>query len=149
MAKLRHKEEIIDGQTGEVKTITKTFSVKVKNKEEFYFTFLSGLNAICNLSRPNDIKVLALMCAKAEFNTGIVALSAGDRREITAKLGFSNQSFSNSIRRLKEAGLMSGERGDYEINPHYFWKGTTDERNRLLRDKKIDITLKYKIDDKI
>lgn len=143
--KLKHIQERIDVETGEIKTLTKTFSVKSTSTEEFYITFLSGLNAICELGRPSDIKVLALLCAKAEFNTGIVRLSTADRGIILDKLRCSTSAFSNSISRLKTAGLVSGESGNFEINPHCFWKGTTDERNRLLRDKQMDINLKFKM----
>ena len=143
--KLKNVTEHVDTTTGEVVSISKTFTVKSNNTEEFFITFLSGLNAICELSRPSDIKVLALMCAKAEFNTGSVRLSAGDRKEIMDKLGCSAQAFSNSLSGLKKASLVSGGRGDYEINPHCFWKGTTDERNRLLRDKHMDLLLKFRM----
>ena len=147
MAKLRHIQETIDRTTGEIITVQKTFSIKSGSVEEFYITFLGGLNAICALSRPSDIKTLALMCAKAEFNTGIVRLSSGIRSEMCEKLGgISQQGFSNSIGRLKAAGLISGKGGDYEINPHCFWKGTTDERNKLLKNRKMDILLKFKMD---
>jgi hypothetical protein len=147
MAKLQHIEKKLDANTGELVTLTKTFAVKSVNKEEFYITFLSGLNALCELSRPSDIKVLALMCSKAKFNTGVVNMSAGDRKEIMEKLGgISTQAFSNSISRLKKAGLISGDRGDYELNPHCFWKGTTDERNKLLKDKRMDLLVKFKLD---
>ena len=144
MAKLRHIEETLDTTTGEVKTITKTFSVKSKTKEDFFILFLTGLNAICSLSRPSDIKILAIFCSKAEFNTGKVRLTATDRKEIMDKLKIKPQSFSNSLKRLKDNGLLEGSRGAYEINPQCFWKGTTDERNRLLRERSADLLLKFR-----
>jgi len=145
--KLKHVTENIDRTTGEVITTSKTFTVAAKNTEEFFFTFLSGLNAICHLSRPSDIKILALLCSKAEYNTGIVRLTTSDRKEIISKLNSTTQSFSNSMTRLRKEGLIVGDHGNYEINPHYFWKGTTDERNKLLRDKKMDILLKFKMNN--
>lgn len=148
MPKLQHIEENIDAKTGEVKTIRKTFSVKSKNTEEFYLTFLSGLNAICDLSRPSDIKILTALCAMAEFNTGKVKLTSHDRKDLIKRMNISAQSFSNSINRLKEASLLTGERGDYEVNPQCFWKGTTDERQRLLKERSADILLKYRTDEK-
>lgn len=143
MSKLQHIEEQIDTSTGEVKTIRKTFAIKAKNSEDFFLTFLSGMNAICSLSRPSDIKVLTIMCSIAEFNTGKVKLTIKERKTIYKKLNISAQSLSNSLKRLKESGLVSGDRGDYEVNPQYFWKGTTDERNKLLKQQKADILLKY------
>lgn len=147
MSKLQHIEETIDTNSGEVTTIRKTFAVKSKNTEEFFITFLSGLNAICEMSRPSDIKLLAILCSKAEFNTGRVRVTSDDRREILTKLNIATQAFTNSINRLKEQHLISGGRGDYIISPQHFWKGTTDERNKLIKDRRIDILLKYKTDE--
>lgn len=144
MGKLHHIEENIDTRTGEVKTVRKTFSVRSKNTEDFYLTFLSGLNAICDLSRPSDIKILTVLCAMAEYNTGKVKLTSHDRKKIIKKLSISAQAFSNSINRLKEASLLEGERGEYKVNPQHFWKGTTDERHRLLKQRSADILLKYR-----
>lgn len=148
MAKLQHVEETLDRRTGELVTVKKTFAIKSKSTEEFYLTFLSGLNAICELSRPSDIKILTVLCTMAEFNTGRVKLMSCDRASIIKQLSISPQSFSNSIKRLKEAGLLHGDRGDYEVNPQHFWKGTTDERQRLLKQKSADILLKYTQDGK-
>lgn len=147
MARYSHVTQNIDTSTGELTSIQKTFTVKSKSSEEFFITFLSGLNAICELSRPSDIKVLAALCTKAEFNTGVVQLTSKLRKELIEKLSISDQAFSNSISRLRETKLISGSRGDYEINPHCFWKGTTDERSKLLRDKSADILLKFRTYD--
>jgi len=146
--KLHHVEETIDKNTGEVSVIKKTFSVKTNNTEEFYITFLSGINALCGLSRNSDIKVLAMLCSIAEYNTGRVKVTSKTRKDIMDKLSMkSSQAFSNSINRLKKGSLINGERGEYEINPEYFWKGTTDERNKLLKEKKIDLLIKFRSND--
>lgn len=140
-------EEHTDLRTGELITIQKTFTVKAATSEDFYMTFLSGLNAICELSRPSDIKVLAILCSRAEYNTGIVKLSSAARKGIMQRLECSTSAFSNSLNRLKHSGLITGERGDFEINPHCFWKGTTDERRKLLESKSADLLVKYRGDE--
>ena len=144
MAKLQHIEETVDRHTGELQTVKKTFSVKSKHKEDFFFMFLSALNAIEPLSRPSDIKVLMHLCSAAEFNTGKVKLTSTGRKEILKTLNIKAQAFSNSISRLKETGLITGDRGEYEVNPQYFWKGTTDERSRLLKSRSADLLLKFR-----
>ena len=146
MTKLHHIEETVDRKTGEVQTVKKTFSVKSKHKEDFFFVFLSALNAIEPLSRPSDIKVLMHLCSVAEFNTGKVNLTAEGRKTILKSLKVKAQTFSNSLARLKDTGLITGDRGDYEVNPQYFWKGTTDERSRLLKSRSADLLLKFRID---
>tara|TARA_R110002020_G_scaffold120231_1_gene274093 strand:- start:11 stop:451 length:441 start_codon:yes stop_codon:yes gene_type:complete len=143
MSKLQHIEETTDAITGELKTVKKTFSVKTKHKEDFFFVFLSALNAMEPLSRPSDIKVLMHLCTMAEFNTGKVALTAQERKRILKALKVKAQSFTNSLARLKTAGLIIGGKGEYVVNPQYFWKGTTDERTALLKKRSAELLLKY------
>ena len=142
--KLAHIEETVDRTTGEIQTVKKTFAVKSKTTEEFFMVFLSGLNALCALSRPSDIKILACLCERAEYNTGIVRLTAVDRQEVMKKLGIKPQAFTNSLGRLKKANLVTGDRGTYEINPQHFWKGETNERQRLLKARSMDVLLQYR-----
>lgn len=146
--KLQYIEEKIDRNTGEVSTVKKTFAVKANSTEEFYITFLSGLNALCDLSRQGDIKVMAILCSIADYNTGKVSITSVERKEIIEKTGLSSpQAFTNAISRLKSQGLVTGEKGRYEINPHYFWKGTTDARNKMIKDNKLELIIKFKKDD--
>ncbi len=145
--KLQHIEETLDRTTGELKTVRKTFAVKSKTKQEFFMVFLSGLNALCKLTRPSDIKILACLCDQAEYNTGRVRLISDDRQKIMDKLGIKPQAFSNSLARLKKNGLLEGNRGDYEVNPQHFWKGETNERERLLKERRAEITFKYDHDE--
>ena len=146
MSKLQHIEETTDATTGELKTVKKTFAVKSKHKEDFFFVFLSALNAIEPLSRPSDIKVLMHLCSMAEFNTGKVKLAPSDRKRMMDAMKIRPQAFSNSLARLKEVGLITGGRGEYEVSPQYFWKGTTDERGRLLKTRSADLLLKFSTD---
>ena len=144
--KLRHVEEISDAKTGELKIVSKTFAVKAESSEEFFFTFLGALNVICELSRPTDLKLLSILCTMCEYNTGKVSLTPTKRTDICQKLGVSSQAVSNSISRLKESKLLLGSRGDYEVNPQYFWKGTTNERQKLLKNRSMDLMLKFSRD---
>lgn len=144
--KLQHMEESVDLRTGEVTTIRKTFSMKAKNREEFFMVFLSGLNAICSLTRPSDIKILACLCERAEYNTGVIKLTSDERRKITDKLGIKAQAFSNSLARLKKANLVTGSQGTYEVNPQHFWKGETNEREKVLKAKSADVWLQVRQD---
>jgi len=141
MGRLQHTEEEINVSTGEVKTIRKTFATKVKSKQDFFMVFLHGLNSICELSRPSDIKVLVYLCSKAEYNTGRVRLSAGDRVILMETLDIRKQSLSNSLRRLVEVNLLEGSKGTYVVNPQAFWKGETNERERILKAKSVALMI--------
>jgi hypothetical protein len=143
MPRYQNIEETVDTSTGEVTVIRKNFTVKSKTREEFFMVFLSGLNAICALSRPSDIKLLACLCERAEYNSGTVRLTAEDRQELMKKLDVRSQAFSNSLSRLKKANLVTGNRGTYEVNPQHFWKGETNERAKLLKAKSLEVLTKY------
>jgi DNA-binding transcriptional ArsR family regulator len=142
--RLRHVEETHDVTTGELLTVSKTFAVKAEKSEEFFFTFLSALNVISGLSSASDIKILAILCSIAEYNTGKAILTADKRADMAKNIGVSSQAITNSISRLKKAGLICGARGIYEINPQYFWKGTTNEREKLLKSEGLNIVIKFR-----
>ena len=140
-------QESINTDTGEVTRIEKTFTYKPKKDEAFYITFLSGANAVFNLSIPADIKVLSYLCTIAEYNTGMVDFNSIKREGLMKKLNRSSQSITNSLHRLKKEHLLAGSRGIFEINPQYFWRGTTDERRSLLKNKKAELVLKFNMED--
>jgi len=127
-------------------TFRKNCIVKNNTPEEFFTVFLSNLNTICEVNKPGDIKVLAFLCAKADLD-GRVQLSSKIRKEITEKIGYSSSAFSNSLSRLKMTDTITGEGGDYEVNPQYFWDGTTEERRQLLRDRNFDLLLRFRMND--
>jgi hypothetical protein len=133
--------EIIDCETGEVKTIdvTKTFTTKVTS-DSFYMTFIDYISPIYKLKSDAAKTVLTWLCHHADFNTGIVSISSKDRKEMCSELNITNSTVSNNLKKLKELNLISGEGGKYMINPQVFWKGELKERNKLLNDKEIQIT---------
>ena len=71
------------------------------------------LNAVKNLCRPTDLKVLNLL-----FKLGTkVYLSSTKRKEHLVELGITQQAYTNSITRLKQHGILtSAQRGIYIIN---------------------------------
>ena len=71
------------------------------------------LNAMNNLCRPMDSKVLSRLCYRSNDNK--VQLSSTDRLIEMDELGLTKQGYSNSIARLKKVGLLTGERGVYMI----------------------------------
>ena len=132
--KLQHIEESVDRETGEIRTTKKTFSVRSKTKYEFFMMFTDVKSPLFDLKRSTDIKVLLALCAVVSYNTNNIVLSPRIRREMLDLLNISPQAFTNSLQRLKEKKLISGERGDYLLNPLYTWKGTTDGRESKLKE---------------
>jgi len=128
--------EHTDRATGEVVVTetTKKFSVAVST-ESFYMTFIGAMQGIFAIENLTDVKVLAKMCERAEYNTGRVLMTSDIRKEIMKALSITPQTMSNSFARLKKLNLITGERGTYELNAHVFWKGDTNSRNNLLKSK--------------
>lgn len=144
MARISQVTERTDTSTGEVITIEKTYSTKV-NADKFYMIFIEHMSSLFGIKSAADRKVLDSLCKLAEFNTGKVLITSGRRREICEDLEIASQTFSNSLNSLRRLGLITGKDGDYELNPLVFWKGTTDARNRLIKEQKLEITIKYGI----
>lgn len=140
--------EFVDVNTGEVLQYenTKTYKEKV-DSEHFYMVFFDYLHKFKSLKRSAaNNNVMTELCKLAEFNTGIVHMSTKTREEICEYLEISKTQLSNSLKALKDDGLITCDRGDYKINPEIFWKGDQKIRkDELLKGKSLKIT--YEIVD--
>lgn len=121
----------------------KPINIKARNSKEFYFTFLHMVREQLKIKGKTDIHVLSNLCIMMEFNSTRVKLTTSDRKRICEELGLRNNHLSSSIKRLIDVGLIVGIDGDYEINPFLAWKGSLDEREKLLNTKGIDIRLRF------
>lgn len=102
--------------------------------ESYYYTFVSYLDLICKLNSFTEVKVLVRLCEIAEFNSGKVSLTAGKRTEFIESLSINKAYLSSSIKSLINKGLLKGDKGEYQINPLVFWKGSLKERNALIKE---------------
>jgi hypothetical protein len=142
MRKLKHETTVETSGGGQV-TTSKTYSVRA-DSENFFQIFLESMAGLLQIKNATDHRVMYVLNSMAEFNTGRVILSSVERKTIIESLDVDDQTFSNSLRRLKAAGLLDGDRGIYTINPLVFWKGTTDERKKLLRQKGFELKVIFK-----
>lgn len=135
--------EIVDCDTGEIKVIEsqKVFSKKVKN-DNFYFTFIDFIAPLFRLRSDSAKTLLVWLCTNAEFNTGVVRLTADDRRQLCETLNMSNNAITNCLKKLKDLNLISGQDGKFTINPQIFWKGEMSVRDKLLQSEDIQIIFK-------
>jgi len=135
--------EIVDCDTGEIKVIEsqKVFTKKVKN-DNFYFTFVDFIAPLFRLRSDSAKTLLVWLCTNAEFNTGIVRLTADDRRQLCETLNMSNNAITNCLKKLKDLNLISGQDGKFTINPQIFWKGEMSVRDKLLQSEDIQIIFK-------
>jgi hypothetical protein len=145
--KLRNEEFIVNQSTGETVYNSKTYATKVKDTETFYMVFLEFIGPLFGVKSLIHRKILDSLCNIAEFNTGKVLLTSATRKAICDKLEIGGQTFNNALVKLKKLGLLHGERGQFELNPKIFWKGTTDQRRKLLREQGLELNIKFKADE--
>lgn len=109
----------------------KGFSIPVE-VEHFYMTFIEYMKPYFKIRALNDIRVLAYMCNCAEYNTGVVKFTSGERKRMSGELSIKSPNISRCMKNLRDLGLISGGDSEYVINPQVFWKGTTDKRKEIL-----------------
>jgi DNA-binding transcriptional ArsR family regulator len=138
------KDEVVDKQTGEVATVKKEVTLQA-GPDDFFMVFLTHLSSLFKITNSTDVHVLVKLCELCQFNSNTVSLSTNQRREITEQLKITQQTFTNSLRSLRKAGLVTGERGLFTLNPEIVWKGSVNSRNRLLRSSEgIQLNVKFK-----
>lgn len=135
------QKEIVDVNTGELVSYesTKVFTKKIQS-EKFYFVFIDHIAPYYNLKSDTAKDILSWMCCNAEWNTGKVALTTNTRKELCKDLSISANTLTNNLKKLKDLKLISGEKGDFKINPQIFWKGDLKERRNLLQIDEIKLT---------
>ena len=129
---LKNETTVVDQETGEIITTSKTYAVK-SQQDEFYISYINNMVGFFNLKSVVDIKLITKMCMIAEYNTGRVLITREVRAEIKQLLKISSQQMTNSLNSLRKIGLIKGTYGTYFLNPMVYWKGTNDSRNDLLR----------------
>lgn len=140
------QREIRDNITGEVISMetSKTIRTKVKS-DSFYITFIKFIAPFYSLKSETAQRLLVWMCEHAEFNTGKVYMPTDIRKDISLVLNISNNAITNNLKKLKDAKLISGANGVFNINPKIFWKGDLKVREKLLEEK--NIKLDFAIED--
>lgn len=134
-----HRESV-DTTTGEIMEFEtqKIFTKKI-TAEKFYITFIEHVASLFNLKSDSAKNVLCWLCSNAEFNTGKIMLTTNMRRKLCDDLIISPNTLTNNLKKLKDLNLISGEKGDFIINPKIFWKGDMQTREKLLKESKIQI----------
>nr|DAM35141.1 MAG TPA: replication protein [Bacteriophage sp.] len=107
--------------------------------DNYFITFIDSLSPLFELKSISARTLLTWLCCHAEYNTGIIRLTTSDRNTIVEELGMSNNTITNNLATLKKLKIISGEKGNFQINPQIFWKGDTKTRNELLNDRELKI----------
>lgn len=131
-----------DQETGEIFAIEteKTFNVKVKG-DHFFQTYVGLLAPFYGLEHLSDTKLIVKLCELADFNTGGVSISSARRATICEELKINSSNFSKYMARLKKKELISGDKGEYIINPTLYWKGEAKVREQFRNEQPFRITV--------
>lgn len=134
--------EIVDQQTGELilKTESKTFSVK-KDNEPFFLTYSRCMSMLYNLTSLTAVKILWKFLERAEYNTGIVYITSQVKKDIINALDISESIYNKSISMLKTSNIITGNRGQFVINPEIHWKGDYKTREKIMKEGGLKITV--------
>jgi len=148
--KLKNTQEKIvkrtDPDTGEIteeiQSTSKTFNTKVK-AEEFFIVFLESIGHLIGIKSGVDRAVLDALCAVAEFDTGVVHLTSKMREKICELTELKYQTVANSLSFLRKNKFIIMDKGECKINPEYFWKGSLEERSKILREGCLELRINF------
>lgn len=140
-------KEVINPQTGEVEIIEtrKVFNMPV-DPSRFYMVFLGCMHRLVGLKGEVPFKVLSWMCEHTEYNTNRIFLTTQQRKMLCKDLDISNNVLTNNLKKLKDNDLISGEQGNFTINPEIIWYGDQRVRRQMLKDNNLKVT--FNIDNK-
>lgn len=141
-----NEKTIVDTQTGEivsqvVESEKQVFATrKVKNQEEFIMVYLQDLSSFLRIDNATQIKLLALIWRDIAYvnpksNEGnVMAILKDDKQKWADEIGCSLRTIDNCLAILvkKKLLLSGGSRGKYMLNPNYYFKGSTNDRKRIL-----------------
>ena len=130
------RNHFIDPESGELLATSmdvKEGKIIVESREQFSLVYATIIGALSELNGL-DVKLLMYCTIHSSYNTNLIALSNPYLKYIAELYGSTPGSIRNSITRLcnKQILIKAGS-GSYRINPRYFWRGTTPERERTMK----------------
>ncbi len=140
---IEHSTRSTNMETGEFQEITKSITVKTDSQEEFFMLFIKAIGPIFKIQSAVDIKVLLRLCQLAVYNGGTIPLTTTKRKELCDELGFQNPNLSNALSRLKKIGVITGQQGEFELNPIIAWKGDLKSRDKAIKKMQLDFKIQY------
>lgn len=101
-------------------------------KEEFFLIYSSMLGVLSKLTLP-QVRVYAFLLEN--YNIGSpIAITIGLKEIISIRQNIAVKTISNSLTGLVESRLLfKTAKGMYKLNPRYAFKGSTRDRNSMLK----------------
>jgi hypothetical protein len=126
--------EIVVSEDGEViERTVRQHKYLAETKEQFFIGYVSMLALFYEELSGPEIKVYAYLLDHYNFDSTIAIVKA-IKEEMVKKMGGSTRTIDNALVTLTAKRLLySTGRAIYKLNPRYAFKGSTGERNRLLK----------------
>lgn len=139
---IEHTEEIIDGETGELQKQVRRYSKSIQ-KDRFMMVFLEDMTGMLSLDSAIEIRVLAQLWKRSEFDTNRIYIVKSVKAEIAEELNYKFASVQNTVSKLTKKNLLIREaQSTYYLNPTYFFKGSD-----IARASSIDLHISYQLDN--
>jgi predicted transcriptional regulator len=113
-------------------------TIKASNTREFFTSLVKFLASFYDLTVSLDKELIACLCNLAD-ESGSVVVNPIQRKKLLVELEVKNSHLSNSIKRLRDKGLISGEQGKYQLSSILIWKGLED----ALTNDDLRLTIKF------
>ena len=130
--------DVVDKETGEVNTETKTYRY-VEGTEEFFFIFAGCLNILERWDLSNaEIHLLSYLIRNYPSGQSF-SITKNIKQEIAEKNNKSIYSYNNSTRKLLAKELIIKlDTKLYRLNPRFIWKGSTNGRKKAMIELSMD-----------
>ncbi len=124
---------VVDSQTGELlEQDVKTIKYLAGNREEFFLMYSSLVGLLEKMTSP-EIKVYCYLIKNYQIGSPI-AITLGIREVIGEAQKLKSGTVNNAISGLSKKGLIFQlQKGLYKLNPRHAFKGSTLERNAMLK----------------
>lgn len=130
---MKNEIEIIDTRIVDIDDNTKKVLFNIANEHSFSMMYIAFLTVVDRLSI-TELRVLTWCTLNCVYNQNIVNLNKYSYTQIQELYGITYQTCRNTVSMLtKKKMLVHVSNGVYRVNPRYFWKGLTKERDGVLR----------------
>jgi predicted transcriptional regulator len=134
----RQNKLIVDHQTGEIESEYVLVATKRRNgfqRGGWLAMSQTALDAIAEIDRLEDMRVLMKLLAKLDFDNYIQV----SQIDIATALNMDKSQVSRAMKRLIERGIILkgpkiGRSNTYRLNPHYGWKGSAKSHQKALQE---------------
>lgn len=116
----------LDTQTGDVTVQRTSTKISVLKAPHFNWLFNEGVSHLQKLTHA-PLRVFLALGTRSEYGTNKVQLTTELRKRLLTDLGMPPGTFSNSIKSLKDAGLITHIDGCITLSPFILWRGDNKE----------------------